>query len=192
MLSPLLCFPLKKILVASQNVDRGRITSAFSLIRGWHGSFSCHLPQSCARRLTPRLIPFRPGADALNELPAVYMARHGATEWTVAGRHTGLTDLPLIESGESDARLLGERLKGLSFAKVLTSPLQRAARTCELSGFGAMSEIDHDLVEWDYGEYEGLRTAEIRIKRPDWELFRDGCPGGESPQQAAARADPHC
>ena len=122
-------------------------------------------------------------------LPIVYLARHGETAWTISRQHTGLTDLPLTERGERTARRLGERLKGLTFANVLTSPLQRAARTCELAGFKAVAEIEKDLVEWDYGQYEGRRTAEIRVERPDWELFRDGCPGGESPQQVSVRAD---
>ena len=125
------------------------------------------------------------GAD----LPIVYLARHGETAWTISRQHTGLTDLPLTERGERVARRLGERLKGMSFALVLTSPLQRAARTCELAGFKPVAEVDKDLVEWDYGQYEGRRTAEIRAERPDWELFRDGCPGGESPQQVRVRAD---
>src|SRR4029453_14479538 len=122
-------------------------------------------------------------------LQIVYLARHGETAWPLSGQHTGLTDLPLTERGERNARRLEERLHGLSFAKVFTSPLQRAKRTCELAGFGTVAEIDQDLVEWNYGEYEGRRTAEIRATRPDWELFRDGAPGGESPAQAAARAD---
>ena len=122
-------------------------------------------------------------------LPVIYLARHGETAWSLSGQHTGLTDLPLTERGERNARALGERLRGLTFAKVLTSPLQRAARTCELAGFGAVAEIDPDLVEWDYGQYEGRRTAEIHAERPDWQLFRDGCPGGESPDQIGARAD---
>ncbi len=122
-------------------------------------------------------------------LPIIYLARHGETAWTVTGQHTGLTDLPLTEAGERNATRLGDRLKGLTFAKVFTSPLQRATRTCALAGYGAVAEIDPDLVEWDYGEYEGLTGAEIRAKRPRWQLFRDGCPGGESPQQVAARAD---
>jgi broad specificity phosphatase PhoE len=125
----------------------------------------------------------------LNQLPIIYLARHGETAWSLTGQHTGLTDLPLTETGERNARRLGERLKGLTFAKVFTSPLKRAFRTCDLSGFGAVAEIDGDLVEWNYGEYEGRRTAEIRIERPDWQLFRDGCPGGESPRQVEARAD---
>jgi len=122
-------------------------------------------------------------------LPVVYLARHGETAWSLSGQHTGRTDLPLTERGERNARALGERLRGMTFAKVLTSPLHRAVRTCKLAGFGAVAEIDPDLVEWDYGEYEGRRTAEIHSERPDWQLFRDGCPGGESPDQIGARAD---
>jgi len=122
-------------------------------------------------------------------LPAVYIARHGETAWSLTGQYTGLTDLPLTERGERTARRLGERLRGLTFAKVFTSPLQRARRTCELAGFGAVAEVDRDLVEWDYGQYEGRRTADILKERPEWLLFRDGCPGGESPAQVAARAD---
>ena len=124
-----------------------------------------------------------------DHFPIVYLARHGETAWTLSGQHTGLTDLPLTEHGERTARRLGERLKGLTFAKVLTSPLKRAARTCELAGFGAVAEVDRDLVEWDYGQYEGRRSDEIRAERPDWQLFRDGCPGGESPGQVSVRAD---
>ena len=122
-------------------------------------------------------------------LQIIYLARHGETAWTISGQHTGLTDLPLTERGERTARRLGERLKRLKFASVLTSPLQRAARTCELAGFKSVAEVEKNLVEWDYGAYEGRRTAEIRAERPGWELFRDGCPGGESPQQVSARAD---
>ena len=126
----------------------------------------------------------------MNEvLPVVYLARHGETAWTLTGQHTGLTDLPLTERGERNARRLEVRLRGLSFTKVFTSPLQRAKRTCELAGFADVAEIDQELVEWNYGDYEGRRTAEIRAQRPDWELFRDGCPGGESPAEASARAD---
>jgi len=122
-------------------------------------------------------------------LPIVYLARHGETAWTLSGQHTGLTDLPLTERGERNARRLEERLRGVTFAKVFTSPLQRATRTCELAGFGAVAEIDRDLLEWNYGEYEGRRTAEILKERPNWQLFLDGCPGGESPNQIGARAD---
>ena len=126
----------------------------------------------------------------MNEtLPVIYLARHGETAWSLSGQHTGLTDIPLTERGEGDARRLGERLRGRSFAKALASPLQRAFRTCVLAGFGAAAEVDRDLVEWDYGAYEGRRSVEIRAERPDWDLFRDGCPGGESPEQVGARAD---
>jgi probable phosphoglycerate mutase len=123
------------------------------------------------------------------ELPIVYLARHGETAWSLTGQHTGLTDLPLTANGEQNARLLGARLSGLNFARVFTSPLRRAARTCELAGFEPVAEVDHDLVEWDYGKYEGRRTADIHAERPDWQLFRDGCPGGESPEQIAERAN---
>ncbi len=125
----------------------------------------------------------------MSEIFSIYLARHGETAWSVTGQHTGVTDLPLTERGEGNAARLGERLAGLLFTKVLTSPLQRAARTCELAGFGAVAEVDRDLVEWNYGDYEGLRTTEIHAKRPDWQLFRDGCPNGESPEQIGARAD---
>jgi probable phosphoglycerate mutase len=120
-------------------------------------------------------------------LPVVYLARHGNTAWTHSGQHTGRTDLPLTPDGERNAVRLGERLKGLTFAKVFTSPLQRAARTCELAGFGAVAETDRDLAEWDYGKYEGLTSRQILQQRPDWDLFRDGCPGGESLQQIGDR-----
>jgi broad specificity phosphatase PhoE len=122
-------------------------------------------------------------------LPILYLARHGETAWTITGQHTGLTDLPLTERGERNACQLGARLRGLTFGRIFISPLRRAKRTCELAGLAPAAEIDPDLVEWDYGEYEGRRTAEILAQRPDWQLFRDGCPGGESPQQVAARAD---
>jgi len=122
-------------------------------------------------------------------LPEVYIARHGNTAWTLSGQHTGLTDLPLTPNGERNAQRLGERLKGMTFAKVFTSPLRRASRTCELAGFGGIAETDPDLVEWDYGQYEGLTSAQILQRRPDWELFRDGAPDGESPEQIRQRAD---
>jgi broad specificity phosphatase PhoE len=122
-------------------------------------------------------------------LPTLYIARHGETAWSLSGQHTGLTDLPLTDRGQSNARRLGNPLRGRSFAHVFTSPLQRARRTCELAGFGAEAEVDRDLLEWNYGDYESLRTAEIHAKRPGWELFRDGCPGGESASDVGARAD---
>jgi broad specificity phosphatase PhoE len=122
-------------------------------------------------------------------LPLLYLGRHGETAWTLSGQHTGRTDLPLTANGERQAQALGRRLRGLEFAKVLTSPSQRAVRTCELAGFGAGAEIDPDLAEWDYGQYEGLRTPEILSQNPDWYIFRDGCPGGESLAEVGARAD---
>ncbi len=122
-------------------------------------------------------------------LPLVFLARHGETAWTLSGQHTGRTDLPLTENGERQAYKLGQRLRGHTFAKVLTSPSQRAIRTCELAGFADGAEIDPDLAEWDYGEYEGRRTADILSENPDWQLFRDGAPGGESPAEIEARAN---
>jgi probable phosphoglycerate mutase len=122
-------------------------------------------------------------------LPITYLARHGETAWTLTGQHTGRTDIPLTERGENNARRLGERLKRLTFACVFTSPLRRAFRTCELAGFAAVVTVDPDLVEWNYGNYEGRRTEEIRAERPDWQLFRDGCPGGETPDEVGVRAD---
>jgi broad specificity phosphatase PhoE len=122
-------------------------------------------------------------------LPVVYLARHGETAWSLSGQHTGLTDLPLTERGEENAHKLGKRLRGLSFARVFTSPLRRTSRTCELAGFRAQADIDRDLLEGNYGKYEGRITSEIHRERPAWQLFRDGCPGGESPGEVGARAD---
>jgi len=122
----------------------------------------------------------------LNEL---WLARHGETEWTLARRHTGRTDVPLTASGERQARALGERLRGAAFVLVLASPLERARRTAELAGFGDVLVLDEDLMEVDYGEYEGRTTAEIHRARPGWDLWRDGCPGGETIADAAARAE---
>jgi len=122
-------------------------------------------------------------------LPIVYLARHGETAWTISHQHTGLTDLALTAEGEAEAVRLGRRLQGLTFAAVLTSPLQRAVRTCELAGFGSAAEIEPDLVEWNYGAYEGRTSVDIHAERPDWQLFRDGAPAGESPDQIGARAD---
>jgi broad specificity phosphatase PhoE len=123
------------------------------------------------------------------QLPTIFLARHGETAWSLSGQHTGLSDLPLTERGERNARALGNRLQGRDFARVFTSPLQRARRTCELAGFGDVAVVDPDLVEWNYGDYEGRTTADIRQERPDWQLFRDGCPGGESLEAIGARAD---
>jgi probable phosphoglycerate mutase len=121
-------------------------------------------------------------------MPVVYLVRHGETAWSAARRHTGRTDVPLTERGEDQARALGARLSGVTFARVLTSPLQRATRTCELAGFPG-AERDPDLVEWNYGDYEGRRTDDIRAARPGWNLFRDGCPNGETADDVGERAD---
>jgi probable phosphoglycerate mutase len=123
------------------------------------------------------------------EMPKLFLARHGDTAWTDSRQRTGRTDIPLNSAGEERARILGERLQRYAFARVFASPLRRAAKTCELAGFGAVAQADPDLVEWDYGEYEGMRTGAILKARPGWELYRDGCPGGESPDDVAARAD---
>jgi len=122
----------------------------------------------------------------LNEL---WLTRHGETEWSAAGRHTGRTDVPLTSRGEAQARALGERLAGVEFALVLTSPRSRALRTAELAGFGDRLVVDEDLAEVDYGDYEGRTTADVQRTRPGWDLWRDGCPGGETIAQAAARAE---
>ena len=119
----------------------------------------------------------------------IVVVRHGETEWSLALRHTSATDLPLIEPGRVRAAELAHELEGREFALVLTSPLRRARETCELAGFGAAAEVDNDLHEWEYGDYEGLTTAEIRARTPDWYLWRDGCPGGEQPADVGARVD---
>jgi len=126
---------------------------------------------------------------AHQELPLVYLARHGETVWSLSGQHTGLTDLPLTPVGEHNAEKLHDALKRVTFTRVFSSPLRRAWRTCELAGFRSSVEMVRDLVEWDYGEYEGRLTVDIHKERPGWQLFRDGCPGGESPQDVAGRAD---
>jgi probable phosphoglycerate mutase len=123
------------------------------------------------------------------KLPLVYLARHGETAWSLSGQYTGLTDLPLTPVGESNAEKLHDVLKHVTFTRVFSSPLRRAWRTCELAGFRSTVEMVRDLVEWDYGEYEGRLSVDIHKERPDWQLFRDGCPGGESPQDVADRAD---
>ena len=124
-----------------------------------------------------------------DSLPQVYLARHGETAWTISRQHTGPDGYPADGRGEANARSLGERLKGETFELVFISPLGRARRTCELAGFGAQGRLETDLLEWDYGEYEGRTTAQIRAERPDWYLFRDGCPEGESVRDVGARAD---
>jgi broad specificity phosphatase PhoE len=121
--------------------------------------------------------------------PEVVVVRHGETEWSAARKHTGSTDVPLTDAGRREAEGLGAQLAGREFARVLTSPLSRAEETCRIAGLGDRAEVRDDLREWDYGEYEGVTTAEIRSQRPEWRLWRDGCPGGESPAQVGARAD---
>ena len=119
----------------------------------------------------------------------VYFIRHGDTAWSDSGKHTGRTEVPLTQGGEREASALAARLRDAAFTRVFTSPRQRAVRTCELAGWGARAEVDPDLSEWDYGDYEGARSAEILRDRPGWNLFVDGCPNGESPEQVSQRAD---
>jgi broad specificity phosphatase PhoE len=119
----------------------------------------------------------------------LYLIRHGQTAWSLTGQHTGYTDLALTEQGESEARGLAPRLQGIQFTQVFSSPAQRAQRTCTLAGLASGCEIDVDLREWNYGDYEGRRSIDIQQDRPDWNLWRDGCPNGDSPEQVAARAD---
>ncbi len=119
----------------------------------------------------------------------LYLIRHGETEWSLSGRHTGRTDIPLTRNGEEEARELGRRLPVIPFSHVLSSPLKRARRTCELAGLDTVPEIEADLAEWDYGDYEGLSSLDIHKARADWDVYRDGCPNGETPAQISARAD---
>jgi len=119
----------------------------------------------------------------------VFVVRHGETAWSLSGQHTGVTDIPLTENGRAVARRLLPILAKPSFSLVLTSPLGRARETCELAGLGSRAIVDPDLMEWNYGEYEGLTSQQIHAKRPGWMVFQDGCPGGETPEQVAARAD---
>jgi probable phosphoglycerate mutase len=119
----------------------------------------------------------------------VWLVRHGETEWSAAGRHTGSTDLPLTVRGQEAARAVAATLHEHPFAAVLTSPLRRARETCELAGLSASAQVVDDLREWEYGDYEGLTTAQIRESRPGWTVWRDGCPGGESAADVGARAD---
>ena len=119
----------------------------------------------------------------------LHLIRHGETTWALSGRHTGQTEVALTEHGEQDSRRLQARLRAVGFRHVFTSPRLRARRTCELAGLDALARVEPDLAEWDYGDFEGLTTAEISERHPGWNVFRDGCPGGESPAQATARAD---
>ena len=134
-------------------------------------------------------VPPAPSGTTGPGRPVVWLARHGETEWSRALRHTGRTDLPLTAEGEREARALRDPLAAVSFDRVLCSPLARARETCALAGFGDRAELRDDLLEWDYGDYEGRTSADIRTERPEWLLWRDGCPGGETPADVAARAD---
>ncbi|MER9232707.1 histidine phosphatase family protein [Mesorhizobium sp. M0622] len=125
----------------------------------------------------------------MSAFPEIYLVRHGETEWSAAGKHTGRTDIPLTPSGEDAARRVADRLKDPSFSAVWSSPSQRAFNTCALAGFGSPGVKKDDLAEWDYGAYEGLTTKQILVERPGWRLFRDGCPGGESAADVGSRAD---
>ena len=139
-------------------------------------------PSREARRI------FRNGGNILST-PQLYFIRHGETAWSLSGQHTGQTDIPLTAHGEDQAKGLAPLLEHVEFAHVFTSPRQRARRTCELAGLGSAAEIEPDLAEWDYGEYEGRRSLDIREERPGWNIFKDGCPGGETPQEITDRAD---
>lgn len=119
----------------------------------------------------------------------IYLIRHGETEWSLSGRHTGITDIPLTENGRAEAQLLEPLLSTIDFALVLSSPMQRARSTCELAGLGKKMQVDTDLMEWNYGEYEGLTSEQIQNRAPGWMIFSDGCPGGESPEQVGVRVD---
>ena len=121
--------------------------------------------------------------------PRFWFIRHGETAWSLSGQHTGRTDIPLTSHGEIKARELGHQIRNIRFSHVLTSPRQRALRTCELAGLGLAAEIEPDLAEWGYGDYEGQLSADIRRGRPGWDIFRDGCPHGETPTQISGRAD---
>ena len=125
----------------------------------------------------------------MTESLQLYLIRHGETEWSLSGQHTGKTEIPLTARGEEQARTLAPFLKAVTFSNVLTSPRLRARQTCDLAELGAQAKIEPDLAEWDYGDYEGRRSLDIRKDRPDWNLFTDGCPNGEAPQQASDRAD---
>ncbi|RWG41717.1 histidine phosphatase family protein [Mesorhizobium sp.] len=125
----------------------------------------------------------------MSAFPEIYLVRHGETEWSASGKHTGRTDIPLTPAGEAAAGRVAERLQDLSFKAVWSSPSQRAFKTCRLAGFGSAGVKKADLAEWDYGAYEGLTTKQIRIERPGWRLFRDGCPDGEAAEDVGARAD---
>jgi probable phosphoglycerate mutase len=128
-------------------------------------------------------------SEEATDRPRLWFIRHGETAWSLSGQHTGRTDIALTAHGETAARELGHHLRGIRFSHVRASPRQRATRTCELAGLGIAMEIEPDLAEWDYGDYEGQRSADIREQRPGWDIFHDGCPNGESPARISDRAD---
>jgi probable phosphoglycerate mutase len=128
-------------------------------------------------------------SNAQNPPLQLFVIRHGETAWSLSGEHTGVSEIPLTAHGEDEARALAPALRAVAFTRVLTSPRQRARRTCELAGLAAAAEIEPNLAEWLYGDYEGLTPAEIDKRQPGWEVFRNGCPGGETPEQASDRAD---
>jgi broad specificity phosphatase PhoE len=128
-------------------------------------------------------------SSARRQGPTLVLVRHGETEWSATAKHTSVTDVPLTDAGRADAERLRARLTGREFALVLTSPRSRARETCAIAGLGDRADVNEDLAEWSYGEYEGRRTVDIREQRPGWNLWTDGTPGGESPEQVGARAD---
>lgn len=140
-------------------------------------------------QLSPEFIGVAKKINVSNEAPTLHLFRHGETAWSLTGQHTGHTDLPLTPRGEDEARELGQTLEGISFTHVLTSPLQRARKTCELVNLEHAAESNADLAEWDYGDYEGMASVDIQMDRPEWNLYRDGCPNGESTEQVLERAD---
>src|ERR1041384_4656555 len=151
------------------------------------GSGRCRGERTSLRELRPKATTSE--QPMATQLPRLFLARHGDTPWTDARRKTGRTDLDLNARGEERAREIGARLHAFTFKNVFTSPLKRASKTCELAGYSGVAAVDPNLAEWDYGDFEGKTTAEILGEFPDWELFRDGCPGGESPAEVAARCD---
>lgn len=147
-----------------------------------------HCGRPPAQPIVSQVMPRGEGSDVMDSL-RLYLIRHGETAWSLTGQHTGCTDIPLTRHGEQEARELAPLLRRIAFAHVLSSPALRARRTCELAAGGREAEIEPDLLEWDYGDYEGKRTSEIHQERPHWDIWRDGCPNGETPEDVALRAD---
>ena len=146
----------------------------------------------CCSKAAPQSVVWRYGDSVTPQQQTplnLYLFRHGQTEWSLSGQHTGTTDIPLTSKGEDEARALLPWVRPLTFDHVLTSPRQRARQTCALVGLGGQAQIEPDLAEWDYGDYEGRLSSDIRKERPDWNIFHDGCPNGEMPSQVSDRAD---